>query len=108
VQAPTCSSKFEELDTMESIVIEYRPSAYPVVEAAVLAALADGESRIILDLDSLDALDTEGVRGLITLLRRARSVGRDLALSSTKSDVLRTLRVTALDRLFPMVEAEAA
>jgi anti-sigma B factor antagonist len=93
---------------MESIVIEYRPSAYPVVEAAVLTALEDGESRVVLDLDSLDALDTEGVRGLISLLRRARSVGRDLALSSTKSDVRRTLQVTALDRLFPMVEAEAA
>jgi anti-sigma B factor antagonist len=93
---------------MESIVIEYRPSAYPVVEAAVLTALEDRESRVVLDLDSLDALDTEGVRGLISLLRRARSVGRDLALSSTKSDVRRTLQVTALDRLFPMVEAEAA
>jgi anti-anti-sigma factor len=96
------------MDTMESILIEYRPSAYPVVEAAVLAALAEGGSRVVLDLDSLDALDTEGVRGLITLLRRARSVGGELALSSTKTDVLRTLQVTALDRIFKMVEAEAA
>ncbi len=93
---------------MESILIEYRPSAYPVVEAAVLAALAEGGSRVILDLDSLDALDTEGVRGLITLLRRARSVGGELALSSTKADIKRTLQVTALDRIFKMVEAEAA
>ncbi|MGA8533635.1 MAG: STAS domain-containing protein [Candidatus Tumulicola sp.] len=93
---------------MESIVIEYRPNAYPVVEAAVLTALEDGESRVILDLDSLDSLDTEGVRGLITLLRRARSVGRELALSSTKIEVRRTLQVTALDRIFRMVEAEAA
>ena len=93
---------------MDSVVIEYRPSAYPVVEAAVLTALKGGASRVILDLDSLDALDTEGVRGLITLLRRARALGGELALSSIKPDVRRTLQVTALDRLFPMVEPEAA
>lgn len=93
---------------MESVLIEYRPSAYPAVEAAVLAALVEGGARVILDLDTLDTLDTDGVRGLITLLRRARSVGGELALSSTKAEVLRTLQVTALDRIFKMVEAEAA
>lgn len=93
---------------MESILIEYRPDAYPVVEAALLAALAEGESTIVLDLDSLDSLDTDGVRGLITLLRRARASGRDLSLSATKPSILRTLQVTALDRLFGMVEAEPA
>ncbi len=93
---------------MESIVIEYRPDAYPVVEAALLAALAEGESTIVLDLDSLESLDTDGVRGLITLLRRARASGRDLSLSATKASILRTLQVTALDRLFGMVETEPA
>ncbi len=93
---------------MESIVIEYRPDAFPVVEAALLAALAEGESSIVLDLDSLDTLDTDGVRGLITLLRRARASGRDLAISATKPAILRTLQVTALDRLFGMVETEPA
>ncbi len=93
---------------MDSIVIEYRPDAYPMVEAALLAALAEGESAIVLDLDSLDSLETDGIRGLITLLRRARAGGRDLALSATKPAILRTLQVTALDRLFGMVEAEPA
>jgi len=93
---------------MESIVIEYHPNAYPVVEAALLTALEEEETRIVLDLDSIGALGTDGVRDLISLLRRARAVGRDLALSATKPDVLRTLQVTALDRLFHMVEAEPA
>lgn len=93
---------------MESVVIQYRPSTYPAVEEAVLAALRDGSPRVILDLEALDALDTQGVRGLITLLRRARAVGGELALASLKPDVRRTLQVTALDRIFPVVEAEAA
>lgn len=93
---------------MDSIVIDYRPDALELVEAALATALAESGSRIVLDLDSLHTLDTDGVRGLITLLRRARGAGRDLALSATKPEVLRTLQVTALDRLFTMVEAEPA
>ena len=93
---------------MESVVIAYRPSTYPAVEAAVLAALREGTPRVILDLKALDALDTQGVRGLITLLRRARALGGELALTSLKPDVRRTLQVTALDRIFSLVEAEAA
>jgi anti-anti-sigma factor len=93
---------------MESVVIEYRPSAYPALEAAVLTALEGGSVRVVLDLDSLEALDTDGVRGLITLLRRARAIGGELALSASKPDIRRTLKVMALDRLFPMVDAEAA
>jgi anti-sigma B factor antagonist len=93
---------------MESVVIEYRPSAYGDLEADVLSALESGAGRVVLDLDSLASLDTEGVRGLITLLRRARAIGGELAISSSKADIRRTLKVMALDRLFPMVEPEAA
>lgn len=93
---------------MKSVVIEYRPSAYAPLEAAMMAAIEGGATRVILDLDTLDTLDTEGVRGLINLLRRSRTVGGELALHSSKPDVQRTLRVTALDRIFPMVEPEAA
>jgi len=89
-------------------MIEYRPQAYPALEAAVLTALEGGAARVVLNLDALDALDTEGVRGLITLLRCTRAIGGELALRSSKPDVLRTLQVTALDRIFAMVETEAA
>jgi anti-anti-sigma factor len=93
---------------MAPVVLEYRPQAYRALEDAVRVALESGAPQVVLNLDSLDALDTEGVRGLISLLRYARSVGGDLALRSSKPDVLRTLSVTALDRIFALVEAEAA
>jgi len=92
---------------MESLYIDYQPHAYPALETAVLGALEDGVDRVVIDLDSLDALDTDGVRGLITLLRRARTAGGQLALRSSKPEVRRTLSVTALDRIFEMV-GEAA
>ncbi len=92
---------------MDSVVIEYRPAALPSLEAAVLAAL-DAGANVVLSLDTLDTLDTEAIRGLITLLRRSRSIGGEVALRAGKANVRHTLQVTALDRLFPLVGPEAA
>ncbi len=92
---------------MESIVIEYRLESLRAIEAAVEAVAKTG-GRVILDLDVLDSLGTDGVRGLIGLLRLTRAVGGDLALRSTRAEVLRTLSVTGLDKLFPLVETQAA
>lgn len=91
---------------MKNVVIEYRPDAIAALETAVLAALEDG-AQVVLDLDAVEALDTDGVRGLIKLLRSSRAAGGELALSVSKPGVRRTLAVTALDRLFPMIEAAA-
>lgn len=92
---------------MKNVVIEYRPDALADLETAVLAALEDGANQVVLDLDTIESLDTEGVRGLIKLLRSSRAAGGELALSVSKPGVRRTLAVTALDRLFPMIEIAA-
>jgi anti-sigma B factor antagonist len=88
-------------------VVEYRPQAYAALEAAVLAALEAGTTRVILELDGVETLDTEALRGLIALLRRTRAAGGELVLRTSRPDVLRTLSVTALDRVFRVVQAEA-
>ncbi len=87
---------------MESVTIEYRPQTFPAIEGAILEALRDGAERVVLDLDSVASLDSAALRELIKLLRSARSSGGDLALRSTRADVLRTLSVTALDRIFDL------
>ncbi len=84
---------------------QYDPSAIDALEAASLEAIAAGAGRVVFDLDRLERLDTEGVRGLITLLRRAREKGGELALRVSRPDILRSLQVTALDRVFPMESA---
>jgi anti-anti-sigma factor len=93
---------------MTLTLIEYRPGGLASVETEMLAALADGATRVVLDLDQLETLDAAGVRDLIVLLRRARSVGGEVALRARKPDVLRTLSVTALDRIFTLVQEKAA
>lgn len=90
---------------MDSITFEYRSDAFPALQAAVLSAFEAGAPRVILDLDGLERLDTEAVRGLITLLRRSREIGGELAISTTRAEINRSLAVMALDRIFPMVAA---
>lgn len=93
---------------MQSIIFEYHPQSLPILQAAVLSAFEGGAPRVVLNLDALDRLDSDGVRGLIVLLRRARDIGGDLALQATRPEILRSLQVTALDRVFPMVATEVA
>ncbi|HTZ56388.1 MAG TPA: STAS domain-containing protein [Candidatus Acidoferrum sp.] len=87
---------------------DYRPDALERITRDTLAAFDEGERRVILDLDALSKLDTDSVRGLIVLLRRSREVGGEVALKVTRPELLRSLSVMALDRLFPMVKGFAA
>ncbi len=89
---------------METVVLDYHTADLPGTEKSVQDALDTGAMRVVLNLDCLSVLDADGVRGLIEILRRSRTAGSgDLALRSTKPEVLRTLSVTALDRLFTVL-----
>lgn len=93
---------------MESPVFAFAPGNLEGLEASISQALDAGAERIVLDLDGLASLDAAGVRDLITLLRRSRERGGDIALRVTRPAIVRTLHVTALDRLFTMAVTEAA
>jgi anti-anti-sigma factor len=88
---------------VEDASIEYLPQNYAEVEAAVDAALLRGKQRVVLNLDALVVLDTEAMRGLIALLRRARLKGAQIALAVSQPEILRTLSITGLDRVFTVV-----
>jgi|GEM_PF-7105494 len=75
----------------------------------VTGAIETGTKDIIVALDSLAVLDSAAIRRLITLLRRVRDAGADLTLAVSRIEFLRTLEVTALDKVFRLVAtAEAA
>jgi anti-anti-sigma factor len=86
--------------SFEDALIDYLPANYAAVEAAVDAKLLRGAEQVALDLDNLVVLDTEALRGLIALLRRARLKGAQIVLHSSREEILRTLSVTGLDRVF--------
>jgi anti-anti-sigma factor len=89
--------------SVEDASIDYLPGNYTAIQAAVDAKLLRGAEQVVLDLDTLVVLDTEALRDLISLLRRARLKGAQIALRSSRDEILRTLSVTGLDRVFALV-----
>ncbi len=75
--------------------------------ASLRAALA-GKRELTLDIDALPALDSPAIAGLIVLLREARERGVGLRLAVTRPNLLETLRVTGLDRVFKFADVTPA
>ena len=83
--------------------------AFESLEAGLTEAVDRGAHQVVLALDNLKALDTPVIRQLIKLLRRARELGAALPLSVSRADLVRTLQVTALDKICRLVsKAEVA
>lgn len=73
------------------------------------ALLADNVSRFVLDLTEVPFLDSAGLAVLVTLLKRARQAGGDVALVWPKlNGPQRILQLTKFDRVFSMADSPEA
>jgi anti-sigma B factor antagonist len=77
-----------------------------------LVELVEGGARsIVVDLGRVEFLDSTGLGVLIGALKRLRAAGGDLSLVCSQERLLKTFRITALDRVFTLhdsVEAATA
>ena len=75
----------------------------------VASAVADGSSRIVVDLSSVDFIDSSGLGALISGLKTARQAGGDLRIAAPNEQVSLVLKLTNMERVLPVyVSAEAA
>ena len=70
------------------------------LRAAVDAAVAAHTPALTVGVDAVTSLDAAVLGGLIAGLRRLRDIGSTVRLHATRPDLLRTLEVTGLDRVF--------
>jgi anti-sigma B factor antagonist len=63
--------------------------------AAALAAVADREPRIVVDLTGLEFIDCRGVAALVSGRTKARQAGGDLLLAAPQRQVMKLLTRTA-------------
>ncbi len=75
-------------------------STAPRVRAQIIDAISSGRRWLIIDLTQVTFIDTTGLGVLIGALKRIRVAGGRLRLVTTADAVLRTMRVTGLDRVF--------
>ncbi|MCA3748269.1 MAG: STAS domain-containing protein [Rubrobacter sp.] len=72
------------------------------LEEAVSSADGGGHRRLVVDLSGLEFMDSSGVSALLAGTRGFRGGGGQVRLVVRNSPVRRTLRVTGMDRIFPI------
>ncbi len=109
---------------MELVVVE-RPDGVVLVDvagavdvytAAQLRSALDshigrGHTRLVLDFDDVDFLDSTGLGVLVARLKLVRVQDGWIRLVCSSEKILRVLRITGLDKVFPIfatVEAALA
>jgi anti-sigma B factor antagonist len=72
----------------------------PQLKEAITDALVAGKVNLVVDLQSVDFVESTGLGALIGGRRRARALNGSLSLVCAETPVLRVFRVTGLDKVF--------
>src|SRR4051812_27280059 len=76
----------------------------PSLRERLHALLADGKSRIVVDLDDVGFLDSTALGVLVGVLKRARTEGGEVRIASTHPRVRRVFEITRLDSAFDLFD----
>src|SRR5258706_11170508 len=79
--------------------------AAELFERQLQAALADGRRDLVIDLSGVEAIDDQGVRGLVRGYTTARRLGGNVRLVAPPTEVLDVLRSVHLDSVFPIADS---
>lgn len=74
----------------------------PALKAALADVTSDGCRVVIIDLTKVPFIDSSGLGVLVGALRRIRESNGELRLVSSHEAVVKILRITGLDRVFPL------
>ncbi len=97
-----------ELEHPSSERVVVRPMGRIDVESAPalrdsLKQIADtSPTLIVVDLDNVDFIDSSGLSALVSGLKATRQAGGSICLSRPHPQALTALRLTLLDRVFPI------
>jgi anti-sigma B factor antagonist len=74
----------------------------PSFKERLVAAIDEGCSRIVVDLEGVDFIDSSGLGVLVSGLRRVKENNGSIRLVCTREPILKVFRITGLDRVFPI------
>ena len=79
-----------------------------LVRNTIRELIAKGRTRLLLNLDKVDFLDSSGIATLVNSYTYARERGASLKLLHLKSNIHDLLQITRLNKLFEIFDDEAA
>lgn len=82
------------------------PEALARLRSDVMRCVDDeGATSVAIDIDDIGILDSAIIGALILLLREVRERGASISLRASRTSLLDTLRITALDKVFTVTAA---
>jgi anti-sigma B factor antagonist len=89
--------------TVVNVYGELDVATSPELRELLIGLVSDGSSRLVIDLDGVDFLDSTGLGTIISALKRARTHGGDLRLVCTQARIMRMFEITGLDKAIPLL-----
>lgn len=74
----------------------------PELEAAIEDAMADADSRLVIDFSGLTFIDSTGIAILVAAMGDERAAGRLAFVPSTAPAVTRVLKLTGVEERMPL------
>ncbi|TCI96871.1 MULTISPECIES: STAS domain-containing protein [Aeromicrobium] len=80
----------------------------PKLREAIVAAVDAGRTRLIIDVEQVDFLDSTGLGVLVGALKRVRGEGGSLDIVCTHERILKIFSITGLDKVFGLHDSVPA
>jgi anti-sigma B factor antagonist len=89
--------------TVVSVYGELDVATAPELREQLIQLVGEGRTRLVLDLDGIDFLDSTGLGTVVSALKRVRTHGGDLRLVCTQARITRLFEITGLDKAVPLL-----
>jgi len=100
------SIRHEDDVTVVDIAGRFDAVSAPQIKSELHRLVADGHSRLVINLAGLDFIDSAGLGALVSCLRRAAAEGGDLRLAEVPAFCRAIFELTRLSRVFDVTESE--
>jgi anti-sigma B factor antagonist len=77
----------------------------PGLKKEIEALISDRRAHIVFALDGLDLIDSSGVGAIVSLFKRARTIGGDVKLAGLRGQPREIFKLLRLDRAFELFDS---
>lgn len=78
----------------------------PITEKKVFEAINEGQSNLLLDMSGVSYLSSAGMRMLLSITKRLRTMSGKLAICSVTANVVDVLKMSGFDHALHLFKTE--